>query len=380
MMNWAKQQLANVAGTPEPIYGASAIQPIALQATSTPYTILEKKHLQWADMDSTSVETQTFYLVAESGHVGLVQVIHSNVVGIRKTSQFNTKIFYPKSLLKPHLWSSDQLSNVEFSEDKLSFYADDCAVELSDDGTQYTIKSMTNEKSLVNLTVSQIAPGFQVGKDGMTLYGTDFKKPWGHVRHAFWPRNKVEGSIVTTDGPIDFKGRCLFIHALQGMKPHHAAAKWNFVNFQGPTFTAILMEFTTPKSYGSTLVNVGGIIKNNEIVTASSDNSFNCSQEKYDDDNGWHMPEAAKVEWRGKTSKDEKQVYSILEGSLGDITDRVDVMAEVPGFVKQIVAGAVGTKPYIYQYCKDESTIEVRIGDEIFTEKGQLFAEATFIS
>ncbi len=36
-------------------------------------------------------------------------------------------------------------------------------------------------------------------------------------------------------------------------------------------------------------------------------------------------------------------------GSLGPRIDRVDIMAEVPKFVKQIVAGAAGTRPYIYQ-------------------------------
>lgn len=207
---------------------------------------------------------------------------------------------------------------------------------------------MTNENSIVNLKISQIAPGFQVGKDGKTLFGTDIDNPWGCIRHAFWPKNNAEGTIVTKDGPIDFKGRCLFIHALHGMKPHHAAAKWNFVNFQGPNISAILMEFTTPESYGSTVVNVGSIIQNNEILIANSSGSIVYSKTKCDEENGWLVPESIKVEWRGK-SKDDKDVYAILQGSLGERADRIDVMAEVPSFVKQIVAGAVGTKPYIYQ-------------------------------
>jgi hypothetical protein len=72
------------------------------------------------------------------------------------------------------------------------------------------------------LKIIRTTPGFVAGKDGKTLYGTDPKNPWGSMKHAFWPRCSVEGEIVTKDGPIDFKGRALFIHALQGMKPHHA--------------------------------------------------------------------------------------------------------------------------------------------------------------
>lgn len=68
-----------MAGTPEPIYGTAALHTVGAQTDSDPYTILEKAHLEWADLDSTSVETQTFYLLADSGHVGIVQVIHSNI-------------------------------------------------------------------------------------------------------------------------------------------------------------------------------------------------------------------------------------------------------------------------------------------------------------
>lgn len=68
-----------MAGTQEPIYGPSAIQSVSRQAETTPYTELSKDDLKWAAMGSTSVETQTFYLMADSGHVGMAQVIYSNV-------------------------------------------------------------------------------------------------------------------------------------------------------------------------------------------------------------------------------------------------------------------------------------------------------------
>lgn len=68
-----------MAGTQEPIYGPSAIQSVARQAETTPYTELNKQDLKWAAMDSTNVETQTFYLMADSGHIGMAQVIYSNV-------------------------------------------------------------------------------------------------------------------------------------------------------------------------------------------------------------------------------------------------------------------------------------------------------------
>ena len=68
-----------MAGTQEPIYGPSAVQSIAKQAETTPYTELTREDLKWDTMDSTSVETQVFHLMADSGHLGMAQVIYSNV-------------------------------------------------------------------------------------------------------------------------------------------------------------------------------------------------------------------------------------------------------------------------------------------------------------
>ncbi|KAI9679377.1 MAG: putative cell survival pathways protein [Caeruleum heppii] len=377
MLNWAKQQVANVAGTREPIYGPSAIRSVAKQAETTPYTEIAKEDLRWTALDSTSVETQTFYINADSGHMGMVQLIYSNVAGIRTTCQFNTKVFFPDKKT-PILWSSDDISNFGFDEGKHSCQGDNIAVTLSEDGASYTIKSAVNEKSLVNLSFSKVAPGFQAGKDGKSYFGTDPQQPWGSMRHAFWPRCNVEGSIITKDGDIDFKGRGFFAHCLQGMKPHHAAAKWNFVNFQSPQCSAVMMEYTTPPSYGSTVVNVGGIVRDGEIVTAGASSSVEHTETKNDPETDWTPPSGVRFLWSG-TNKEGKVVKASLEGSLGERLDRVDVMAEVPGFIKQIVGGVAGTKPYIYQYALP-TELQLEIDGIKSTQKGTLFFEATFIS
>lgn len=146
--------------------------------------------------------------------------------GIRTICQFNTKIFFPDGET-PNLWSSNALENFGFDEEKYCFYADGCALDLNEEGTSYTVKSATNEASIVNLTMTRKTPGFQVGKDGKSHFGTDPEAPWGSMRHTFWPRCDVEGSIITASGEINLKGRGMFIHALQGMKPHHAGMLHN---------------------------------------------------------------------------------------------------------------------------------------------------------
>lgn len=72
-------RLANVAGTQEPIYGASAIKSVAEEAETTPYSELTRDDLKWQAMESTSVETQTFYFMSDGGQLAFAQVIYSNV-------------------------------------------------------------------------------------------------------------------------------------------------------------------------------------------------------------------------------------------------------------------------------------------------------------
>lgn len=106
------------------------------------------------------------------------------------------------------------------------------------------------------------------------------------------------------------------------------------------------MEYTTPPSYGETVVSVGSVVKNDKLLFTGATPSSKAehTEIKDDPDNDWPEPSAARFTWSGKTS-DGKDASAILEGSLGKRTDRVDVMGEVPKFVKQIVAGVSNTKP-----------------------------------
>ena len=76
---FASSSLANVVGTEEPIYGPSAVRSVAEDAKTTPYTELTRDDMKWAVLDSTSVETQTFYIMADDGSLVMVQLIYSNI-------------------------------------------------------------------------------------------------------------------------------------------------------------------------------------------------------------------------------------------------------------------------------------------------------------
>ncbi len=138
------------------------------------------------------------------------------------------------------------------------------------------------------------------------------------------------------------------------------------------------MEFTTPPSYASTVVRVAGIATDGKLLFANTEGDVKHTETKQDSDNDWPEPTSATYHWVGKT-EDGKEITADLSGALGAKLDRIDVMAEVPGFIKTIVANAAGTKPYIYQYLP-KMTIKIKNGDDVKEEEGVLFTEATFIS
>lgn len=140
------------------------------------------------------------------------------------------------------------------------------------------------------------------------------------------------------------------------------------------------MNYTTPPSYGETQVTVGGLAIDGAILFANAapHTAVTHTTIQGDPDNSWPEPSAAAFTWSGTTA-DGKPAKAVLEGAITPRVDRVDVMGELPKFVKQIVAGASGAKPYIYQYTP-KMTLRVDVDGKETTEEGRLFMEATFIS
>ena len=66
-------------GIEDRLYGESAIQSVCAQADSHPYTELTKDDLKWRALDTTCVETEVFYVTADSGHAVMAQVIYNSL-------------------------------------------------------------------------------------------------------------------------------------------------------------------------------------------------------------------------------------------------------------------------------------------------------------
>lgn len=375
MFKWVQSGLSVVAGTAEPEYGPDAIHPITETVKSggavSRATTLED--FAWRHPNYTNVETQTFYFTdLASGYTGFAQVIHSNIMGIKNTAQFTFRLYNNKTgASDPNLtWTSTGLEN--FRTEGSNFYADNLSIENSGDNSDtYHLISKVNPASEVDLVMTRLVPGVIFGADGTTLYGEDVKEPWGSMRHVFWPRCSAKGTIKLANTTIEIDGYTMFVMALQGMKPHHAAKSWNFLNFQSDDFSAVQMEFTTPKSYATTKVNIAILTSKDKIIATSIDNDV-VHENAEVDDVGWNVPKAITFNF---TDGADSTVIAQVKGKLDKLVERVDVMAEIPQFVKNIVSGVAGAKPYIYQFC---NTMTVEHDGK--TAEGIAFNEATFIS
>lgn len=377
-----------ITGAAEPIYGKEAFHSICDSVKGkNPFGKLTREDLEWRAPWSSNVETQVFYFTSKTGHFGFIQIIHSNPIGLHFTAQFTCRVFHES---KPDqcVWSSTNLEDIEAKGTE--FNAHNVFVSLSEDATEYTIHSEVDEEAIVDVKVKRVAEGFKIGQTGTSLYGDDPENPWGTMRHVFWPRCATTGTIKVKGFELELTNELsMYVMAIQGMKPHHAAAKWNFVNFQGPTSSVVVMDYTTPPSYGSCTVSLGAVTQNDKLLYTSS--TVNVKHiEPAVDEVGWPVPHTIEFDINGPAidATDEqvlaaKDFYkSVLTGTLKDnLLVRVDVMAELPGFVKKVATNLSGAKPYIYQFSDRKMKLKlVNPEGKEFEEEGHGYCEVTFIS
>ncbi|CAG8467127.1 8977_t:CDS:2 [Ambispora gerdemannii] len=334
------------------------------------YSEVTPKDLEWTLASGSSTETQTFYLTTNEGHFAFVQMVHSNIGVWSPTIQFTARFFGGGI----NTFKSVNMSNFKLSQDKRSATADNMAIKLDDTCTRYKVTLNHKTELTVEFEIERVDRSFKIG-EGKTYFGKDQK---GFVEHKFWPKCKVTGNIVVDGRAFDVSGTGLFVHAIQSMKPHLIATRWNFLSFQAPNASLAMMEFETTPQYGSTKVNQGSLIVNDKLVGVSVENAAEFLETELDPQTGYHIPNVIHYTWKGKTLETGEEFQASLKIRPETLMDKIDVLNEVPYFLKKIVQAFVA-KPYIYQWF-NAATVEITIGSNKLTSTGKLFNEATFIS
>lgn len=394
---------------------------------------LEASDLEWTCAGGFTTETQTWYSVLEDGSFATSQIIHSAVGLWYPQVQMTFKYFNPKTGKK--IWKSVNVTKFAPQTDKRSSKAAEFTVNFTTTQTgedKYTITANLDTDLQLSWSFTRPASiqGWKLGsgpKGGFSYFGSNIGSPDGYVIHRFWPVAESEGHIITKGGAIDAKGKGMFVHAIQGMRPNLVAAKWNFANFQAHDdklgrVSGVMMEFTTTPDYGSAestdaprqslTVNIGSIVANDKLVAVTaatrragaadsepsrnSDSFVKHFDKTLDQDTGYQAPQIIEYHWQGPlldTSSGKgdvhKQVEAKLKVELGKpypssethgLVDKVDVLAEIPYMVRKLVNYVAGTKPYIYQTL-NPATLAITIpGQDSAQVNGTLFEEHTFIS
>ncbi|CBQ69746.1 conserved hypothetical protein [Sporisorium reilianum SRZ2] len=399
---------------------------------------LEASDLEWTCAGGFTTETQTWYSVLDDGSFATSQIIHSAVGLWYPQVQMTFKYFNPATGKK--IWKSVNVTKFAAQDDKRSSKAAEFSVVFSttpagDD--KYTITANLDAELQISWAFTRPAgvQGWKLGagpKGGFSYFGSNLGSPEGYVIHRLWPVAESEGHIIAKGAAIDAKGRGMFVHAIQGMRPNLVAAKWNFANFQAlddklGRVSGVMMEFTTTPDYGtasdahhrqSLTVNIGSIVANGKLVSVTAatrtagapdaepsrhSNSYIKHLDKtLDQDTGYQAPQAIEYHWHGPlldlaSGKGDvaHPVDAVLNVDLGKpypssethgLVDKVDVLAEIPYMVRKLVNVVAGTKPYIYQTL-NAATLELTLpatgGEgkgETSKVKGTLFEEHTFIS
>ena len=306
------------------------------------------------------------------------------------TTQLVTRIYDPNT--RETTWRSINVTNFYPGEDKRSSKSDQFTIaHKSTPGAEfeesYSILGRFGDDLQVSIDIKRPAaiPGFKIGKGpkgGFSYFGPDIEKPEGYVVHRFWPRFQTTGIIVSDGKATSFSGTGMFVHAIQGMRPNLVAASWNFAHFQSDEhggISAIQMELTTIDAYGKkgagsgkVVVNVGSLVIGGKLAAVTAETKWpgepvadkptvlsraTHHDKSLDDFTGYNVPSTITFHWAGPSVVPGAEGsisadLSVLVGKPGKeigLIEKVDVMAEIPGFVKAVVSYVAGTKPYIYQ-------------------------------
>ncbi|KAI8391059.1 oxidative stress survival, Svf1-like protein [Radiomyces spectabilis] len=344
------------------------------------YGKLDDHDLDWTLASGSSTENQIFYITTPSGGFAFVQLIHSNIGIWNPTISFTCRFYDPSKNI--NVFKNINMSKFELSTDRRSVKTDNMNITLLPDQQTFKVQ-ITHPELVVSLDFTRVDRGFKVG-EGKTYLGGDKGSAAGFVSHKFWPRAVAKGTFIIDKQLHEIDGDGMFIHAIQGMQPQLIASNWNFVNFQAKDAALSMMQFQTTKQYGAVNINQGSLVLNGKLICVSVDNHVELLDLQKDTDTDYDIPQRIKLTWKGKTiaeegnTEDTKDVQVTMVVTVKNLIDKIDVLAEIPWFLKKLVQTFV-VKPYIYQWL-DTATAEIKVGDETVTVDGQCYQELVFVS
>ncbi|KAJ2162062.1 putative cell survival pathways protein [Coemansia sp. RSA 552] len=352
--------------------------PIATQAVPADFA--------W-QRDSTGSETQTMYFHLDNGTVGFVQIAWA-YLALTTTIETNAMFYVPghKCVFETHNGHHLKVGkgSQEFECKGLAFAWNKDQSVLK---VKYTAGRLRNDKGVTaTFEFVRQSNGYKIG-DAKNHIGE------GTAAHYFYPAGEVSASGEINGSKFKARGSGLFIHAHSAnIMPYNVGAEWNMSFFVGhpqampadqrspaTASTFHVLQYTTPKSYGSVNCSNAGLTEQNRLKAVLWDTTV----EHYDmvpDENGsgYELPKRVVFTSTGKTV-DGKSVRVIFDAKPSMRLHDIDVLHEMPYVIRRLVQALI-TKPFIFERFEDQSHVRVEIeGEEPYTLVGVAFHELTLM-
>ncbi|PIA16897.1 hypothetical protein COEREDRAFT_86656 [Coemansia reversa NRRL 1564] len=363
------------------ITAASLVQeghPIATQAVPADFAWLR---------DSTGSETQTLHFHLENGCTGYVQIAWA-YLALTTTIQTNAMFALPG---QPCVFETHNGHNLKVKNNSQEYECKGLAMSWNKDYTKLSIKyTAGRERSPKGATATlefvRKSDGYKIG-DGKNYIGD------GIAQHSFYPTGEVTAQGEVGGTKFESKGLAMFVHAHSGnIMPYNVGAEWNTVFFVGHpesipvdqrttanSSTYHVLQYTTPKSYGSVSCSNAGLTDSNGLRAIFS----NTQVEHHDlvedkNGSGYSLPDRVVFTSTGKTV-DGKSAKVVFDSKPTQRLHDIDVLREMPYVLRRLVQALI-TKPFVFERLEKDTKVRIEIeGEEPYTLVGVAFDELTLM-
>jgi hypothetical protein len=216
--------------------------------------------------------------------------------------------------------------------------------------------------------------------DGKITFGED--EADGEIHMRFLPCGVARGNMTIAGESRAINAVGLGVHQFQGIRPNLVAARWHLAVFisdkddAGEQTIAFMIQVSTPATYGSTIVNLGGVYGDGRLLALCREGKITSSSPNLEPHSGYYIPRHVRFEWRGVTI-DNDPFYANCSVTPGILCERINLLDQLPFVMRKIVETFV-TKPYVYQWV-DRAEFSVNFGGNEGSISGWLFTELSIL-
>jgi hypothetical protein len=255
----------------------------------------------------------------------------------------------------------------------------DCIVQLESGPNGYAL----NGGKTYYYGAHRSAPGFVSTQPPLVATAGHMSKCDGYILEHFLPILTFHGhiqigqeAVVVPKGPL---AGGLFTHAIQAIKPHLAASRWNVYLMHDPRSNTLLhmVRWKTPAHYGFVEIYQGALMIDGDLraICGGCDNSVVDVMPVLDPVSGYAIPRGLAHHWR---AVDGHNFVAESHVQLQNLLGRHDVLDRLPHWLRLIIRRFI-TNPFIYQWLEN-GTACITLDGQSWCINGPVLIECVYLS